>query len=334
MTAALRLRGAGKDYGARTAVGAIDLEVHRGECFALLGPNGAGKTTTISMAAGVVTPSRGEIQVGGIDLVREPFRAKALLGLVPQEIALYEELSALQNLRFFGALYGLGGAMLARRIEEALEIVGLRDRAREPAARYSGGMKRRLNIAAGLLHRPEVLILDEPTVGVDPQSRNHIFATVRALRDAGTTVIYTTHYMGEVEALCDRIAIIDAGAIVASGTVRELVSRHASQEVEIEIGGESAAVDTAVRAACAAGATRDGGAVVRIVPTVFGAVRGSIEDTHEATALVRIVPTAGLAPVISAIEGAGAVVVRIASRAATLEAAFLELTGHALRDAS
>jgi len=307
---AVRLRGVGKDYGARAAVGAIDLEIRRGECFALLGPNGAGKTTTISMVAGVVTPSRGQIEICGLDLQRDPYAAKARLGLVPQELALYEELSALQNLTYFGALYGLAGATLAQRIDEALDIVGLRDRAREPAKRYSGGMKRRLNIAAGLVHRPEVLVLDEPTVGVDPQSRNHIFATVRALRDAGTTVVYTTHHMEEVEALCDRVAIIDAGAIIASGTVGELVAQHTTHEIVIELGGDPQAIAAGLREACARGATQ-----------------------HESST-VRIEPTEGLATLIGAIEGTGAVIARIASRDATLEAAFLALTGHALRDAS
>jgi ABC-2 type transport system ATP-binding protein len=307
---ALRLRGVGKDYRGRAVVGAIDLVVRRGECYALLGPNGAGKTTTISMVAGVVTPSRGTVEVCGIDLRRDPFGAKARLGFVPQELALYEELSALQNLRYFGALYGLAAAALERQIDEALEIVGLRDRARDPAKHYSGGMKRRLNIAAGLLHRPDVLILDEPTVGVDPQSRNHIFATVRALRDAGTTVLYTTHYMAEVEELCDRIAIIDAGAIIASGTVSDLVTRYTRPEVVIELGGEELAIAAGIRAACARGATQHGAATLHVVPTE------------------------GLGTIVSAIEGTGAVVARIASREATLEAAFLTLTGHALRDAS
>jgi ABC-2 type transport system ATP-binding protein len=201
MTGALELRGLGKDYGARTAVGAIDLDVVRGECLGLLGPNGAGKTTAMSMACGVVTPTRGTVRIAGIDLARDPFGAKARLGLVPQELALYEELSGLQNLRYFGALYGLGGAALAERIDWALGVVGLRDRAGDPIRKYSGGMKRRLNLAAGLLHKPELLILDEPTVGVDPQSRNHIFETVRALKKDGMTVVYTTHYMEEVEAL-------------------------------------------------------------------------------------------------------------------------------------
>ncbi len=304
---ALELRGLGKDYGARTAVGAIDLEVRRGECLGLLGPNGAGKTTTISMACGVVTPTRGSVTICGIALAKDPRAAKAKLGLVPQELAIYEDLSALQNLRYFGALYGLGGDQLATRIDWALGVVGLRDRATDPVKKHSGGMRRRLNLAAGLLHEPELLILDEPTVGVDPQSRNHIFETVRALRDKGMTIVYTSHYMEEVEALCDRVAIIDAGAILTTGSVGELIAQHAGKGIELELAGD------AEKAAEAA------------------AVHGSI--TREGATL-RVVPTAGLAPVLAAIEGAGAKVARIQSREANLETAFLALTGKTLRDAS
>jgi ABC-2 type transport system ATP-binding protein len=306
MTAVLELRGLGKDYGARTAVHAVDLDVMRGQCLGLLGPNGAGKTTTISMACGVVTPSRGSVAIGGIDLARDPMRAKRKLGLVPQELAIYEELSATQNLEYFGALYGLAGAARDQRVGWVLDLVGLRDRASEPVRKYSGGMKRRINLAAGLLHEPELLVLDEPTVGVDPQSRNHIFETVRDLTARGVTVIYTTHYMEEVEALCDRVAIIDAGKIVATGTVAELIAAHAGKGVELELVGD---VDAAAAAASEHGAvTRDG-------------------------SVVRVVPTAGLAPVIAAVE-TRATIARIESRQANLETAFLALTGHGLRDAS
>ncbi|MGN6110360.1 MAG: ABC transporter ATP-binding protein, partial [Kofleriaceae bacterium] len=238
---------------------------------------------------------------------REPFRARAKVGLVPQVLAIYDELSAIQNLRYFGAVYGLRGAALAERIDWVLGVVGLRDRARDQAGKYSGGMKRRLNLAAGLVHRPELLILDEPTVGVDPQSRNHIFETVRALNREGMTVVYTTHYMEEVEALCDRVAIVDAGRIVATGTVAELIAAHAGRGIAIELAGP---IDAAAAAASAHGEIERDGAVVRIVPS------------------------AGLAPVVAAIEATGATIARIESREANLETAFLALTGHALRDAS
>jgi linearmycin/streptolysin S transport system ATP-binding protein len=305
MTAVLELRGLGKDYGERTAVTAVDLVVKKGEILGLLGPNGAGKTTTISMASGVVTPSRGTVVIGGIELARDPDRAKAKLGLVPQDLALYEELSATQNLRYFGALYGLRGPGAAERIAWALEVVGLGDRARDVVKTYSGGMKRRLNIAAGLVHKPELLVLDEPTVGVDPQSRNHIFETVRALRESGMTVIYTSHYMEEVEALCDRVAIMDNGAIVALGTLAELIAQHAGRGVELELAGD---VEAAARAAEA---------------------HATVERTGN---VLHCHPQAGLAALIAAIEATGATIARIESRQASLEAAFLALTGRALRD--
>ncbi len=297
----LRLRGIGKDYGERTAVGALDLDVVKGEILGLLGPNGAGKTTTISMACGVVTPTRGSVAIAGIDLKKEPFAAKAKLGLVPQDLAIFEDLSALENLRYFGALYN------TRDVEWALEVVGLRERAREPVKQFSGGMKRRLNIACGLVHRPQLLVLDEPTVGVDPQSRNHIFETVKALHAQGMTVIYTSHYMEEVEALCDRVAIMDHGALLALGTIGELVAQHAGKGVELEVTGD---VDAAARAAEPHGAVAREGA------------------------LLRVEPTGHLAPVLAAIEATGATIARIESRQANLETAFLALTGRALRDAA
>ena len=305
--AALTLRGLGKDYGPRTAVHTIDLDVVPGECLGLLGPNGAGKTTTISMACGVTTPTRGTVAIGGIDLAKDPLAAKAKLGLVPQELALYEELSGIQNLRYFGALYDLAGAVLAERIRWALDVVGLADRAGDQVKKYSGGMKRRLNMAAGLLHEPELLVLDEPTVGVDPQSRNHIFETVRALEQRGMTIIYTSHYMEEVEALCDRVAIIDAGAIIATGTVRELVAAHAGKGIALELKGD---IDAAMAAAAA-----------------YGEV-----ERHEHA--LRVIPHGALAPLIAAIESTGATIGRIESREANLETAFLALTGKTLRDAS
>jgi len=295
----LSLRGLGKDYGDRTAVGSLDLDVARGEILGLLGPNGAGKTTTISMACGVVTPTRGTVAIDGLDLAKQPYQAKARLGLVPQELAIFEDLSALQNLRYFGALYGV------RDVEWTLDVVGLRERAKEPVKRFSGGMKRRLNLACGLVHKPDLLVLDEPTVGVDPQSRNHIFETVRALHAGGMTVIYTSHYMEEVEALCTRVAIMDAGEIRALGTVAELVARHAGRGVVLEIAGDA---EAAARAAEAHG-----------------------EVTREGSEL-RVVPRAGLAPMIAAIEAVPVTIARIESREANLETAFLAVTGRALRD--
>jgi ABC-2 type transport system ATP-binding protein len=232
--ALLETRGLGMDYGSLRAVDALDLEVEEGEIFGLLGPNGAGKTTAISMVCGVVTPSRGSVRVAGADLASDPFAVRRAIGLVPQDLAVYEELTATENLRFFGSLYRLRGAELAERVTWALALAGLGERAREPVSRFSGGMKRRLNLAAGLLHRPRLVILDEPTVGVDPQSRNHIFATIRSLcSDHGMTVLYTSHYMEEVEILCRRVAIMDRGALVAQGAVDDLLSRHGGEETVV-----------------------------------------------------------------------------------------------------
>ena len=212
-----------KQYGDVQAVRGISLQIARGEVFGLLGPNGAGKTTTISMLTGILEPSHGTISVDGLDLAKQTSAAKAKLGLVPQELALYPTLSARQNLDFFGRIYGLRGRKLSDRVDEMLDIVGLAERAGDAIDTYSGGMKRRINIAAGLLHKPAILFLDEPTVGVDPQSRNAIFESVEALNREGMTVIYTTHYMEEAQRLCHRVAIVDLGQIIALDTPTALI---------------------------------------------------------------------------------------------------------------
>jgi ABC-2 type transport system ATP-binding protein len=212
-----------KSFGEIEAVKGISLQVARGEVFGLLGPNGAGKTTTISMLTGIQTPTGGTITIDGLDLAKDTNAAKAKMGLVPQELALYPTLSARQNLNFFGRIYGLRGRELGIRVDEMLEVVGLAERAGDTIETYSGGMKRRINIAAGLLHRPAILFLDEPTVGVDPQSRNAIFESVEALNREGMTVIYTTHYMEEAQRLCHRVAIVDLGQIIALDTPAALI---------------------------------------------------------------------------------------------------------------
>jgi ABC-2 type transport system ATP-binding protein len=303
----LSLRGLGKDYGDRRAVDAVDLDVAPATIVGLLGPNGAGKTTTISMAAGVVTPTRGTATIAGRDVWREPLVAKRSLGLVPQEIALYEEMSPRQNLRYFGRLAGLERAALGERIEWALGIAGLGDRGNDPVQKFSGGMKRRLNLAAGILHRPALLVLDEPTVGVDPQSRRHIFDTVKALREDGMAVLYTSHYMEEVEALCDRVAIMDHGKLVASGTIAELIARQGGDGIDVEIDGDVAAARAAATAIAGDAVGGDG-------------------------AIVRLPVQSQIAPVLAAIEATGATIKSIASRRGNLEGVFLGLTGHALRD--
>jgi ABC-2 type transport system ATP-binding protein len=212
-----------KSYGEIKAVDGISLQVARGEVFGLLGPNGAGKTTTISMLTALLEPSSGKIIVDGLDLKAHTSEVKAKMGLVPQEMALYMTLSARQNLMFFGRIYGLKGKELRQRVDEVLEMIGLTERADHAVEKYSGGMKRRVNIGAGLLHKPDILFLDEPTVGVDPQSRNAIFESVEALNRAGMSVIYTTHYMEEAQRLCHRVAIVDEGKLIAQDTPMALI---------------------------------------------------------------------------------------------------------------
>jgi ABC-2 type transport system ATP-binding protein len=211
-----------KRFGDREAVCDISFTVNKGECFGLLGPNGAGKSTTISIISGLLASDHGDVEIDGISVKKNPMAIKKKIGVVPQDIALYPTLSAKENLFFWGRMYGLRGAMLKERVDEVLEIVGLADRSKERIDRYSGGMKRRINIGAALLHQPAYLIMDEPTVGIDPQSRNHILETVKELNKQGMTVIYTSHYMEEVEFLCERIAIIDHGKLIALGSKEEL----------------------------------------------------------------------------------------------------------------
>ncbi|MEJ2552379.1 MAG: ATP-binding cassette domain-containing protein [Anaerolineales bacterium] len=214
-----------KKYGDFEAVKGISFEVQQGEVFGLLGPNGAGKTQTISMLTGVVTPTSGTARIAGNDIRTQMDAAKKVNGLVPQDLALYPTLSARANLNFFGRIYGLRGKDLKQRVEDVLRIIALTERADEAVEKYSGGMKRRVNIGAGLLHHPRLLFLDEPTVGVDPQSRNHIFESVMRLnRERGMSIVYTSHYMEEVELLCSRVAIIDEGRIIAMDTIKNLIA--------------------------------------------------------------------------------------------------------------
>jgi ABC-2 type transport system ATP-binding protein len=201
----------------------LDLTIPAGALFGLLGPNGAGKTTAISIMSTILKPSAGTVRIFGLDTRKEKRRVKALLGLVPQELALYQPLTANENLRFFGRLYGLSGPELKRRIAECLEFVGLADRGDQLVHTFSGGMKRRLNLAAGILHQPKLLFLDEPTVGIDAQSRNLILDRLAHLNQQGTTMIYTTHYMEEAERLCSEVAIIDMGKVIAGGRPAELI---------------------------------------------------------------------------------------------------------------
>ncbi len=244
----LLCRGLTKSFGDRLAVDGVGFTIAEGECYGLLGPNGAGKTTTISMICGLLDRDGGEVEVAGEAVTTTATAVRGEIGFVPQEIALYPDLTAHENLWLFGRLYGLAKPALGPRIGEVLELVGLADRARDRISTYSGGMKRRANLAAGLLHDPRLLVMDEPTVGVDPQSRNALLETVAALAREGRAVLYTTHYMEEAERLCDRVGIIDAGRLVAEGTRRELVGQLGELDrLQISATGDLAALSAQCR---------------------------------------------------------------------------------------
>jgi ABC-2 type transport system ATP-binding protein len=294
------------------AVDGVSFEIAPGETYGLLGPNGAGKTTTISMVCGLLEPDEGEVHLDGHRLTTSSVAAKAAIGYVPQEIAIYSDLTGRENLRFFGRLYGMPRQAARRRADEVLAIVGLAERADDQADHYSGGMKRRLNIGIGLLHRPRLLVLDEPTVGVDPQSRNAILESVEALGAEGMAVLYTTHYMEEAERLCDRVAIMDRGVIRAEGTRRELVSLIGERDrVQLSASGD-------ITAAVSASAS---------VPAVqkASAVDGGID---------LLVDGAGhaLPAILEAVARAGVTVSGVDIAEPNLESVFLHLTGRALRD--
>jgi ABC-2 type transport system ATP-binding protein len=221
-----------KSFGTRVAVDRISFGVRAGETLGLVGPNGAGKTTTVELIAGVLVPDAGRVTLGGL----EPAAQRNRIGLAPQPIALYRELTVEENLRFFGRLYGLFGAALAARMEAVVDLVALGRRRKDRVGTLSGGMQRRLNLAVAILHEPELLLLDEPTAGVDPQSRGQIFESLEILKRAGTTLLYSTHYLEEAERLCDRVAVFDAGRIVAIDTVSELIARHADAADPVRIG--------------------------------------------------------------------------------------------------
>jgi ABC-2 type transport system ATP-binding protein len=309
-TQLLRAEGLKKSYGERAAVIDVSLEVAAGEVLGLLGPNGAGKSTTIAMVCGLTPPDAGRVLVGGTVLAQDEAACKRRIGLVPQDLALFEDLPAQANVELFGALYGLPPAKARRRTTEVLTAVGLADRARDKPATFSGGMKRRLNIACALVHDPDVLLLDEPTAGVDPQSRNAIFDTLLALKAAGKALVYTTHYMEEVERLADRVVIIDHGRVVAQGTLPELYRMlPIAQKLTLDIDGEPA---------------RDWlGALpgVHTVTQTSGRWTLGLDDL-----------ALGTVAVLQALGAAGLAVRHIDSDRANLEDVFLALTGRQLRD--
>jgi len=321
-----------KVFGQNRALDGISFDIRFGEIFGLLGPNGAGKTTAISVISCLLTPTSGDVIVDGASVTKESRKVKTALGVVPQEIALYPTLTALENLRFWGRMYGLGGRLLDDRVAEALEMAGLSDRAKERIETYSGGMKRRINIAAGILHHPRVLLMDEPTVGIDPQSRIHILETVKELNRRGMTVLYTSHYMEEVEFLCDRVGIIDHGTLIALGTIDEL-KRLVGDENVISIR----------LAELPEGALE----TLRRLPNVDSVTRTASSDDHEDATPDAVAAEADkgvtvqvlsrdsatiIADVVGALGKADARILSVDVREPNLESVFLHLTGKSLRD--
>lgn len=308
----LKVENLYKNFGSTKAVDGISFQVEKGEVFGLLGPNGAGKSTTISMVSTLIPPTKGEIFFEGRNIFTEPKSLRQKLGVVPQDIALYPTLSGYENLRFWGSMYGLKGEGLKKRIGEVAEIIGLNGRLKDRVDKYSGGMKRRLNIGAALLHKPELLILDEPTVGIDPQSRNHILDTVLELNRQGMTIVYTSHYMEEAEYLCNRICIMDQGRIIASGTQEELVELIKG-ETQVSLKLDKPDKDILVRLRSISGVSR--------AELVLDEIAISGEN-------VDIV----LADIISKVTENGRRISSIDVKKPNLEAVFLHLTGKALRD--
>jgi len=304
----LRIEQVTKRYGELVALAGVSLEIRAGEFFGLLGPNGAGKSTLMSLVSGLRRPDSGVLELAGRPIAARTAETVAAIGLVPQSLALYEDLSADENLRVFGRLHGLAGAALARRVDECLDAVQLRDRRRDKVKTYSGGMRRRLNLAASLLHRPKLLLCDEPTVGVDPQSRNAIFDLLQQLNREGLTVIYSTHYMEEATRLCTRIGIIDHGRILALGALGELLGRLPYAEVV----SFPRTPETA-----------------RVLPAFRGF--GELVETDDQAAL-RLAGQARLSQVFAAAEAAGVPDRVFQLKRPSLEDVFLHLTGKSLRE--
>jgi ABC-2 type transport system ATP-binding protein len=312
MSLVLEATGLKKRFDDLEAVRDVSFSIESGETYGLLGPNGAGKTTSISMVSGLLDRDAGDVRVNGAEMTTTSLAPRSDVGLVPQDLAIYPDLSARENLGFFGRLYGMGGAELIKRTDEVLDVIGLRDRADDRADEFSGGMKRRLNIGIGLFHRPKLLILDEPTVGVDPQSRNAILESVEALAGEGMAVLYTTHYMEEAERLCDRVGIIDQGEIRAEGTRRELVKLVGQVDrIKVSVTGSP---DEAIED-------------LRTMQGVSGV--SGVDGTLEI-----IAADAGevLAPIVETVSRHGLGISSVSIDEPDLEAVFLHLTGKALRD--
>ncbi|MBA3074976.1 MAG: ATP-binding cassette domain-containing protein [Anaerolineae bacterium] len=314
MSAILEVHKLAKSYGNFDAVKGISFEIHEGEIFSLLGPNGAGKTTTISMLSTLYTPTSREATICGYSITKDTMAVKKCIGVVPQDLALYEDLSARENLNFWGQMYGLSGKSLKIRVDEVLEQIGLIDKAKLKVKTYSGGMKRRVNIGVGLLHQPRLLFMDEPTVGIDPQSRRAILDSVKDLNINGMTVLYTTHYMEEAEELSNRVGIIDHGDLIAIGTQEELTKSVGETDTLILHVGEETNPET----------------LSEEVRKIKGVLKAEVTD-HQVSI---ITPTAEelLAQVVTRANNLGIKIKSIDIREPNLEAVFLNLTGRALRD--
>jgi ABC-2 type transport system ATP-binding protein len=308
----IEIKGLYKSFGSLKAVDGAEFHVEENELFGLLGPNGAGKSTLISMLTTLLKPDSGEIVINSWNLNNRQKDIKEIIGLVPQEIALYPTLTAKENLMFWVRMYGLGGKLLKERVDEALEIAGLADRQKDRIELYSGGMKRRINIAAALLHHPKVLIMDEPTVGIDPQSRNHILETVLKLNKNGMTVIYTSHYMEEVEFLCTKVAIMDHGRIIAMGTKDDLRKLMGDKDIiNLEVSNTDPAVIDLVKSVPGVDSVSVDGNRIKVITKEAGVV---------------------LAKIVSAIDSCKCRIYSMSVEESNLESVFLHLTGRALRD--
>ncbi|MBI3168127.1 MAG: ATP-binding cassette domain-containing protein [Chloroflexi bacterium] len=310
----LEVQNLTKNYGDFPAVKGISFSIKEGEIFSLLGPNGAGKTTTISMLSTLYAPTSGNATIAGHSVTKQPMDVRNAIGVIPQDLALYEDLSARENLTFWGQMYGLSGASLKNRVEEVLGQIGLVDKAKDRIKTYSGGMKRRVNIGVGLLHKPKLLFMDEPTVGIDPQSRRAILDTVKDLNKQGMTVLYTTHYMEEAEELSDRVGIIDHGELIAIGTQKELTKQVGETETLILHIGEN----------------EDPEALVTAFKGIKDVLEANVVD-HEISVITHSAKDV-LASVVMKANERGIKIHSIDIREPNLEAVFLHLTGRALRD--
>ena len=309
----INIKNLTKRYGNRLAVDNINLEIGKGQLFGLLGPNGAGKSTTISMICGLIKPEVGDIEINGYSIIKQKVKAQESIGFVPQNVALYKNLSARDNLEFFGGMYGLSGKVLKKRVDEALDIAGLKEREKEKINTFSGGMKRRINIACAIMHHPQIIIMDEPTVGIDPQSRNHILQSAKYLNEEyNSAIIYTSHYMEEVEFLCTHIAIMDEGRIITKGTIDE-VKRSAMEVESMEL------------------------KVSNVTPTVIAALQAmdgikGVDFRENTLSITMKEPQRKLQHIIEMLSKSSVKLYNININEPNLESVFLNLTGKKLRD--